>query len=159
MDKRKFTAGQWLIVLLGTGLGVGFLPKAPGTFGSVLGSVLAAFLKSGSGEWYPLIVLASILLSIPVCGMVGRWMNSKDPQIVVLDEIVAVMLVQAWFPVTVGYVLSGFFWFRVFDILKPPPARQLERLSGGWGIVSDDLMAAVYATAAVWVTGLLIPLA
>lgn len=86
-------------------------------------------------------------------------MSSKDPQIVVLDEIVAVMFVQAWFPVTVGYVLSGFFWFRVFDILKPPPARQLERLPGGWGIVSDDLAAAVYAALAVWVTGLLIPLA
>jgi phosphatidylglycerophosphatase A len=98
---------------------------------------------------------------------VGAWaahetahaLGRKDPQIVVVDEVLGQWLALA--PVTVldwKYLLAAFLLFRLFDIWKPPPVRNLEQLPGGVGIVADDLMAGVYAALVLWVMGWL-PLA
>jgi len=127
-----------------TALGVGYVPFAPGTFGSAVGLLLWFVLPSS-----PIAQAAAIVV---VC-VVGSWSGSVaeryfgrvDPGHVVVDEV-AGMLVTL-FLVPVGWIgaIAGFFLFRISDIVKPYPANRLERLPGGIGIMADDVMAGVYA--------------
>lgn len=132
---------------LGTGFGLGLAPIASGTFGSLLGPPLVWGVKSlglpGWGYW----MVAGLLMLAggPICGEVGKHYQKKDPGQAVYDEIVAFFFVLMWVPLNLLTAVIGFFVFRVFDILKPPPARQLEYLPGGWGILMDDLAAGLYA--------------
>lgn len=158
MDKTNRRLGQWVFIALGTGLGAGFAPFAPGTWGSLVGVILAAAGKWTLGPHFVWLALSIILLSVPVSGALGRLWNSKDPQRVVLDEIAALFLIQIFFPLSLPGLVAQFLWFRLFDILKPPPCRQGERLPGGFGIVADDLLAGLYAILALWLTNRLSPL-
>jgi phosphatidylglycerophosphatase A len=127
-----------------TALGVGYVPFAPGTFGSAVGLLLWFVLPSS-----PIAQAAAIVV---VC-VVGSWSGSVaerhfgrvDPGHVVVDEV-AGMLVTL-FLVPVGWIgaIAGFLLFRISDIIKPYPANRLERLPGGIGIMADDVMAGVYA--------------
>jgi phosphatidylglycerophosphatase A len=109
-------------------------------------------------------IVGLIALGIPMCSAAARRLGHKDPGAVVWDEIAAVPVTFALTsfdrsPGSLAAVLAlGFVLFRVFDILKPPPASWLERLPGGWGIMADDLAAAVYAGLClhglVWLLGL-----
>src|SRR5262249_3109685 len=76
---------------------------------------------------------------------VSKAIHDPDPKIVVVDEVVGQLAAWVFVPVRLSTLIAGFFLFRLFDIVKPPPARQLERMHGGWGIVLDDLMAGIYA--------------
>lgn len=130
---------------LATGFGSGYSPFAPGTAGSVVGLVFA-WLVSGQpllGQIAALVVATG--LAIWSADVVSKAVGRKDPGIVVSDEIAGVMLTMIAIPWTTLSAAAGFFLFRVMDVLKPPPARGFERFPGGWGIVADDLMAAVYA--------------
>lgn len=158
MDKRNPGPGQWFLIFLGTGLGSGFSPVAPGTFGSVVGVLLAGLVKSTWPSVFVGAALGVIVLSVPICDGLGKLWNSKDPQRVVLDEIAALFLIQIWFPVSTAGLIVQFLSFRFFDILKPPPCRQGEQLPGGWGIVADDLLAGVYSIATVWLVNRFFPL-
>ena len=90
--------------------------------------------------------LAVILVSVGICTRAARLLGGKDPQSIVLDEIAALPLVFLTTGIPQGRVLlAGWLLFRLFDILKPPPARQYERFPAGWGIVADDVVAAIYA--------------
>lgn len=146
--------GRRLVLLLATGGGLGRIPVAPGTFGSVAGLLWAWGLQEiAAPPWLRWLVAAmAILLSVPICQRASDLLGDKDPGAIVLDEIVAVPLVFGCglIRLTFPLLLLGFVAFRIFDILKPPPARQFERLPGGWGIVTDDLVAAVYAGLVVW---------
>jgi len=134
-----------------TALGVGYVPVAPGTFGSAVGLLLWFVLPSS-----PIAQAAAIVV---VC-VVGSWSGSVaerhfgrvDPGHVVVDEV-AGMLVTL-FLVPVGWIgaIAGFFLFRISDIVKPYPANRLERLPGGIGIMADDVMAGVYANLALRLT-------
>ena len=134
-----------------TALGVGYVPFAPGTFGSAVGLLLWFVLPSS-----PIAQAAAIVV---VC-VVGSWSGSVaeryfgrvDPGHVVVDEV-AGMLVTL-FLVPVGWIgaIAGFFLFRISDIIKPYPANRLERLPGGIGIMADDVMAGVYANLALRLT-------
>lgn len=142
---------------------VGRIPFAPGTFGSLVGLPLslatgtaAARLAGMVGLEHatPLIELALIaalfLAGIPLCTRAARLLGSKDPGAVVLDEAVAVPTVLALVPLAArgpAVLAAAFVLFRVFDILKPPPVRQAERLPGGLGIMADDQVAAGFAAA------------
>lgn len=146
------------------GLGIGRIPFAPGTFGSLLGMVWFWLLLAGGNLW--LFVggtLAGIALSVYFCDQGEKLLGQKDPGSVVLDEVAAVPICfttwvllllnkggampgishffsgPAW-PVTVGVFVAC----RVFDIAKPWPVRQSQALPGGWGITVDDVLAAVY---------------
>jgi phosphatidylglycerophosphatase A len=151
------------------GFGVGRIPIAPGTFGSVLGLGWLALLL-GAHNW-PLFVIgnvAAIALSVWLCGDAERTLRQKDPGSVVLDEIVAMPLCFAgWLAIAwhaqhrwpgMDFFLTRwpscigiFALFRFFDVLKPWPVRQSQDLPGGWGITMDDLLAAVYVNAVVLV--------
>ena len=144
---------------------VGRIPFAPGTFGSLVGLPLslatgaaAAWMAGQLGQagsmTTPLVELALIaalgLAGIPVCTRAARLLGSKDPGAVVLDEALAVPTVLALVPVAArgaAVLAAAFVLFRVFDILKPPPVRQVEALPEGLGIMADDQVAAVFAAA------------
>jgi len=132
-----------------TGLGVGYLPLAPGTWAS-----LATLLPVVAVHWlFPLhetIVLGSLvaLLTFPAVVFSTRFSRSEgdpDPSKIVIDEILGQMLCLLFVPVSAVSVGAGFLLFRFFDIFKPFPVRNSEKLPGGMGIVCDDLIAGLYA--------------
>lgn len=140
------------------GGGTGRLKPAPGTWGSLLGLVIAWILARFGYEWmWALGCGLAPAVATPVCSRAARLLGEKDPSSVVFDEIVAMPLVFTTFvalcPQAVHALshetwwLAGFAAFRLFDIWKPTPIRQLQRLHGGLGIVADDLAAALLAGA------------
>ena len=153
---REPTGGQKLSLLdrlawlYATGCGVGLAPKAPGTFGSLLGPLLVWLWQSlerpieGAA-----VALIGILLGVGAAQRVARRYGLADPGCVVCDEIAAFAIVFAVTPVTWTTAVLGFAWFRLFDIWKPWPIHRLERLPGGWGIMADDLLAGVFAAVAL----------
>lgn len=145
--------------LIATWFGCGYAPIAPGTAGSLGGLAIAIVLHYtlhlGAGsERLLLFVLTAILLAPGIwsAGVVERETNTIDPHIVVVDEVLGqwiTLLGAATFNWKVWLV--AFLLFRLLDIWKPPPARQFERLPGGWGIVADDVMSGVYGALAIFV--------
>jgi phosphatidylglycerophosphatase A len=93
------------------------------------------------------LALLATLLGIPAATQVARSFGKKDPQFVVIDEVAGQLITLIAVPVTWKTFLAGFILFRAFDIVKPPPIRQLEKLPGGTGIVLDDVAAGLYALA------------
>ena len=193
-----------LAMIIATAFGVGYLPKAPGTFGSLVGIAVAILTHPvclfilieamishsrsvGIGfdvpplqeRWAFVILLVPSLLAFLVVSAIGVWSSTvmaaragiSDPQFVVIDEVAGMMLTlvlgiaplslpthllptenASVFALYSGlsllnwrYLLLGFLLFRLFDIWKPFPVRQLERLPRGWGIMADDWMAGIYA--------------
>ncbi len=139
---------RFLATPVATWFGCGYARFAPGTCGSA-GAILPALLLAYAG-WKPwhfgLLALVFLPLSIWSADRVARRLQKKDPNLVVIDEVVgqwislagaAALTWKAW--------LAAFFLFRLLDIWKPFPARRLERLPGGLGIVADDVMSALYA--------------
>ena len=156
-----------LVVWLAQGFGVGRIPFAPGTFGSLLGIGWSALLLWPGSFWlFALGTAGGWLISVACCGAAERALGVKDPGSVVLDEILALpvgfagwLLVhasrhqtlpapgeffsnQSWWLTALVFVL-----FRIFDIAKPWPIRQSQRLPGGWGVTLDDLLAGLYTAA------------
>lgn len=156
-DTLRRAWGPRLAVWLATGLGVGLYVPAPGTFGAVWGSLLAWGIAYLPGIiWQIVAIVLLLLVGVPICTVAGRALDrGKDPGSIVWDEIVTVPIVFLLVPLTNWKVaLAGFVLHRVLDITKPPPARQLEKLPEGWGIMADDVAAAGYACvllyAAMW---------
>ena len=134
---------------IGTFFGAGFMKPGPGTWGS-LGGVLLWFLAAYFARPHILLltaILATVatLLGIPAGTIVARESGKKDPGHVVIDEVAGQLVSLLGVPIGWKYVLASFILFRGFDILKPPPARQLEALPGGAGIMFDDIAAGLYA--------------
>lgn len=143
-DASHFRIAIWIA----TGLGVGRIPIAPGTFGSLLGLPLAWGLGLlGRLDLAVFATVAVCLLGVPIVqAALPRLGRGKDPGCVVFDEIAGMAITLVGHATSNGLVLLlGFALFRLFDILKPPPARQLERLPGGWGVMADDWAAGIYA--------------
>jgi phosphatidylglycerophosphatase A len=152
LQVRSHSLWDKTALILATGFGIGLVPVMPGTFGTLLGLPLAWAL----GTWplpIELTAIAAIVLAgIPLCDRAAHLFGKKDPGCVVFDEIAAVPLVFSLVGITFSTAILGFVWFRIFDIAKPWPIRRLERLPGGLGIMIDDLMAAIYAAIALWLT-------
>jgi phosphatidylglycerophosphatase A len=128
---------------------------APGTAGSLAAVVIAIALYyfGGFGRG-TLLLLTAILLAPGIwsAGAVAKETSTIDPQIVVVDEVIGQWITLAGAS-TFNWKtwLAAFVLFRLFDMWKPAPARQLERLPGGWGIVADDVMAGLYGALAIFV--------
>lgn len=142
-------ASAWA-TLAATFFGTGRLRPGPGTWGSA-----AAMLV-----WYALahalppaartptviaLAVAVILIGVPAATQVARASATKDPQFVVIDEVAGQLIALIAAPIAWKTFVAGFILFRAFDILKPPPVRQLEKLPEGFGIVLDDVAAGIYA--------------
>jgi phosphatidylglycerophosphatase A len=136
---------------------VGYVPMAPGTFGSAVGLVVYAAVRATSSWTVEAITLAVALLAgIWSADRVERRLG-KDPGIVVIDEVLGMLVTLAFLDVNVAGAVVGFFFFRVLDVIKPPPAARLENLHGGPGIMFDDLMAGLYGNIAMRVSIALFP--
>jgi phosphatidylglycerophosphatase A len=142
------------IVGLATGAWVGLVRYAPGTFGAIWGLPLAWLTQRASGGHLVVelaLIAVVLVVGIPICtAAVPRLGGKKDPGSIVLDEIASMPIVFLAVPLDSWSVaIAGFALHRLFDISKPPPARQLERLRGGLGIMADDVAASVYANIAL----------
>lgn len=133
------------LLLLATGLGVGYSPIAPGTFGSLLGLPLAWGIQQIPWWGQPVAAVLLFLAGVPICAAGGRLLNSQDPGAVVFDEIAAFSVLFLGVKVNMLTGGLGFLLFRLFDVAKPWPVCRLERLPGGWGIMADDFAAALCA--------------
>lgn len=138
--------------LTATFFGIGYMRPGPGTWASAATMLLwagIAFLTPQPARVPLLIALAVIvtLIGIPAATLAARAAARKDPGFVVIDEVAGQLISLIAVPLKWQTFLAGFILFRVFDILKPPPVRQLERLPEGTGIVVDDVAAGLYALA------------
>jgi len=134
------------VMFLATGAHVGRIPFAPGTFGSLVGLPIVYLFSLA--DWPLAVVLTAILIlfSVWVAHLAEQQLKAKDPGCIVIDEIAGMCVTMLGIPLTLTTGIAGFFLFRVFDVLKPPPARQLEKmLQGGWGVVMDDVAAGIMA--------------
>jgi phosphatidylglycerophosphatase A len=137
-----------LALLISTFGYVGFFPIAPGTAGSFAGLALYALVR-----WIdvPALELAAIVAVFAT----GVWaatrsevlLGGTDPGPIVIDEVLGMLMTLAWLPLSMTGVVVGFFLFRVYDVIKPYPARRFEDAPGGWGVMLDDAMAGLYGQA------------
>lgn len=169
--QRQRTPGDTIALAFAT-CGVGFIPLAPGTWGSLLGVFVWSIAITLSEKIYGLaesyqwtsLQIESLLLTLGVFALAvltfaGTWAASrvelltgrKDPGVVVIDEVVGQLLAFIFVPRNTGVwaIAAGFFLFRLFDIWKPYPIRRLEALESGLGIMADDVLAGIYAAAAM----------
>jgi len=146
INKKNEPSDQSVAVFLATGFGAGYLPKAPGTWGSLWGILVALLINN--------MPMAVSIFMMWLLAFVAVWssnlaighFNQQDPSQVVIDEVAGMALTLLWIPMNVFSAVIGFFLFRALDILKPFPVRQIERhFKGGTGIVMDDLAAGLMA--------------
>jgi len=137
-----------LAVFLATGGGVGLVPGAPGTFGSLLAlPLLVALARHG---WPPAVQIAlvglAVAAAVPVCGRAGRVLGAHDSPLIVLDEVCGMLVAGLLLPTDWWTLALVFAAFRGFDVLKPFPAGAIDRrLMSGVGVVGDDVVAGIYA--------------
>jgi phosphatidylglycerophosphatase A len=136
--------------LVATLFGIGRMRLGPGTWGSaVTGLLWAALAHALALSWRTPVAIALavlvMLIGIPAATLVARGAGVKDPQFVVIDEVAGQLVALIAVPLAWKSFLAGFILFRVFDIVKPPPVRQLEAMPAGAGIVLDDVAAGLYA--------------
>ena len=164
---------------IATAFGLGYLPRAPGTFGSLGGVLLgwaamtisriefdtpragvpfnspALWWSNFAWNEFVIAVIVSVI-GVWAAGRTAKYLQTHDPQIVVIDEVAGQLITYLGlatpktFAVNWKYLLLGFILFRVFDIWKPFPARQAESLPGGLGIMADDWVAGIYAAVGLW---------
>jgi phosphatidylglycerophosphatase A len=138
-------------VFIATCAHVGYVPLAPGTWGSAVGLVIYYVVRRQESIPIELAVIAVVFI-------IGLWAATEaehhfggiDPGPVVIDEVIGMLITLALHPVNVTGAIAGFLIFRVLDVVKPWPARRLELLPGGFGVVLDDVMAGVYGNLMMW---------
>ncbi len=149
-DGQASGALRKLILLLSSNAGLGYAPIASGTFGSLAGIPCFYYLSCFSWPLQLLTLVALLFLSFWACEQAGRLYGEADDGRIVIDELVGYLVTVAFLPFSWGIALLGFFWFRVFDILKPPPASWFDkRMKNGVGVTMDDVAAGVYAALAL----------
>ncbi len=138
---------------LAFGFGSGLFPKAPGTAGTLLGILAWIFLVKLSLVTYIIIIVIAALAGIYFCGKTARDLNVHDHSGIVWDEIVGIWLAMILVPVTWGWILVSFLLFRFLDILKPWPISWIDKnISGGIGIMADDLLAGGFTAIVLYLT-------
>jgi phosphatidylglycerophosphatase A len=158
-----------LILWLAQGFGIGRIPFAPGTFGSVVGLLWFYILLLPKSPFVFLLgIFASIFVSVWLCGAGEKILNQSDPGSIVMDEIIAIPICfGSWLAIlffqkgiwpapeffssgkNIWMTVGVFILFRLFDIAKPWPVKQSQILPGGWGVTIDDVLAAIYVNIVV----------
>lgn len=140
-------------VFVALGFGAGLSPYAPGTFGSLLGIPLAVALQLLPPGWQVAIWAMLCVGGCFVCDRAGRALGVPDHPAIVWDEVCGMAAVLLVAPSGLGWIAASFAAFRLFDIVKPWPIHLIDRrLHNGFGVMADDLMAAIYAIATIAVT-------
>jgi len=145
--------------LLAFGFGAGLAPRAPGTFGSVVGLAAGALLFTLPLPWQAAAVILIAAAGVYICGESARRLGEHDHSGIVFDEIAGMLATLLFVPErSLGWLALAFVFFRIFDIAKPWPIRDVDhRLGGGLGIMLDDLMAAAYAAGCLVTIRVLLP--
>lgn len=135
------------VLLVATGFGLGWLPWAPGTFGSLIGLPLAWWLLGHSPGRQVAILVALLAVAVPLCHWASLWMGGGDIPQLVADEYLAFPIVMIGLAAGRCWWVMGlaFLFYRLFDITKLPPIGHVEAIGGGLGIALDDVVAALYA--------------
>ncbi len=144
---------RFLILLLASNAGLGYSPIVSGTVGTLAGIPAFYLMAPLSPVVYTLVWLVLFGIAIWSAGGAGRIYGVADDGRIVIDELAGYLVTVAFLPFTLYTVLLGFFWFRVFDILKPPPVCTVDKkMKNGFGVVFDDVLAGVYAALALRLT-------
>ncbi len=131
---------------IATGCFVGYLPIAPGTWGSALAIPIHFLLIQLSAEHYFTALGIIFVISVVTAGSAEKIIDRKDPGVIVIDEIIGMLITLIGAPNNIFVWILGFLIFRFFDILKPFPIRLIDRrVNGGIGIVMDDVLAGIYS--------------
>ncbi|CAM3870599.1 phosphatidylglycerophosphatase A [Vreelandella rituensis] len=136
-----------MVLFLAAGFGLGWLPWAPGTFGSLLGIPLAWWLLGHPLTKQATIIVLLLIVGVPLCHWASQWLGGGDASQIVADEFLAFPLVTLGLAAarTPWMMGAAFALYRLFDTTKPPPISHLEAIGGGLGIVLDDVLAALLA--------------
>jgi phosphatidylglycerophosphatase A len=144
-------------LLLATGFGIGLIPVAPGTFGSILGIVLFLVLTHLNLPifWFSLLILILYFFSYLAVQSTLNAVKRSDPGEIVIDEVLGMMLVMMTIPLDPKWIFLAFILFRIFDILMPWPINQVDsKLKNALGVMLDDFIAALYAGIIIMVISL-----
>ncbi len=147
-DMAEQTVWTWGIFAIASGLGLGYSPIMPGTCGTLLGLPLfyaMTLCQKVSWGWAFFLLAGVFFMGVYVSGPAALLSKKKDPAFIVIDEIVGYGVAGLFLPFSWVHIGLVFLFFRVCDIVKPFPIRYSERLSGGWGIMVDDVIAGIYA--------------
>ena len=150
MELIKCRGWKRTVIVLATGFGLGCFPVASGTAGTLLGPLIILALGpfwQGPVLWQVVLAIVLSLAAIPICDVAERHFGKKDDGRIVADEYLTFPICMIGLPPLPWMLAIAFFTNRVFDVLKPPPARQLQALPGGAGIVVDDVFSALYSLA------------
>jgi len=132
-----------LVKTVSTFFYVGYFPLIPGTAGSVA-AVFLFFLIKNNPLTYLAALLTLLILGFLVSGAAEKIMRKTDPPCVVIDEVCGMLIGLLFLPYDIRLVIIAFLIFRILDTLKPYPISSFEKLKGGWGIMSDDIIAGLY---------------
>ena len=133
-----------IVLIIAKGFGLGNLPFFPGTFGTLIGIIPCYLLLKLSIEFQIMYCLILVAFAFFICSKASKIIDEKDPSCIVADEFCTLPISIIGFKDPV-FILTGFIFHRFFDILKPWPIKKIEKLSGGYGIVLDDFLAAIFA--------------
>jgi len=148
---------SFFVRLIATGFFSGYSSFAPGTAGSGVALVIYCLLPPLNSWAWGLLLVGLFFAGVYTSGACEKaW--GKDPRYVVIDEFAGFFVTVSLFPQSVLMGIVGFVVFRILDITKPPPARQVEALPGGWGIVGDDVIVGIYGQMILWLAFSLLPL-
>jgi len=150
MELKKCHGWRRAVIVAATGFGLGLCPVASGTAGTLPGLVILLALApiwQSSLIWQIILAIALCLVAVPICDVAERHFGKKDDGRIVADEYLTFPLCMIGLPLVPWMLAVAFLTNRVFDVLKPPPARQWQALPGGAGIVVDDVISALYSLA------------
>ena len=150
MELARCCGWKKTVVVLATGFGLGLAPVASGTAGTLPGILLLLVLAplwNGPVIWQVAAALVLALIAIPICDVAERHFGRKDDGRIVADEYLTFPICMLGLPLNPWMLAVAFLTCRVFDVLKPPPARQFQDLPGGLGIVVDDVTSNLYSLA------------
>lgn len=146
------------IKFFATGAYAGYVPLAPGTFGAAVGCALYLALRGLPDVAYFFAVVAFCFFAVWVSAHAQKMFEGADPSQIVIDEIAGILVTMLFHDPKLSMLFAGFILFRIFDIVKPWPVSWFERrYDDGRGIVLDDVMAGIYANAALWIFELVLP--
>jgi phosphatidylglycerophosphatase A len=139
-----------LIIFVATGCFSGFLPYMPGTWGTFAAIPLVMIVHKGEAAVQALAASLFFLAAVWTAGRAEVLLGRRDAGPIVVDEMCGFLVSLTWLPLTVWTLTLGFVFFRIFDIVKPPPIGNLERvLRGGWAVVMDDVAAGIFANVSI----------
>lgn len=145
-QEQKSPRFRSLVLFLSSNAGLGYAPVASGTFGTLAGIPVFFYLSQSSYLVQFVTLVAILFLSFWVCEQAGTIYTDADDGRIVIDELVGYLVTTAFLPYSFGTALLAFIWFRIFDILKPPPVSWFDReMKNGLGVTLDDVAAGIYA--------------